>query len=89
MADGTLLAAFATNTPVADSNIGTATLPQSRYKFRLYSLKQSGALWFADQPLTPGLSNNPTGAGVIQYVNGQLVTNTGALWEYEPVEVRT
>jgi len=89
MADGTLLAAFATNTPSADSNIGTDTLPQSRYKFRLYSLKQSGALWFADQPLTPGLSNNATGAGVVQYVNGQLVTNTGALWEYEPVEVRS
>ena len=36
--------------------------------------------------LTPGLSNSP-GGNVIQFVNGQLVTNTGALWELYPVEV--
>ncbi len=87
MSDGSLVAAFATNTTVVDSNVGTATSPQSRYKFRLYSLKKSGTLWFADQPLTAGLSNNPAGS-VVQYVNGVLVTNSGALWEIDPVEVR-
>ena len=88
MSDGSLVAAFATNTTAADSNIGTFTSPQSRYKFRLYSLKHTGAFWFADQPLTPGLSNNVVDGKVIQYVNGQLVTNNGALWELDPVEVR-
>jgi len=88
MSDGSLIAAFATNTTAFDSNSGTITLPQSRYKFRLYSLKQTGNLWFADQPLTTGLSNSPSGQ-VVQYVNGILVTNTGPLWELDPVEVRT
>ncbi|HSU53362.1 MAG TPA: hypothetical protein VLT36_04820, partial [Candidatus Dormibacteraeota bacterium] len=87
MSDGSLIASFATNTTSLDGNIGTATAPQSRYKFRLYSLQKSGSLWFANTPLTPGLSNSPTGQ-VIQYVKGQLVTNTGPLWELEPVEVR-
>ena len=88
MSDGSLVAAFATNTTAADSNIGTFTSPQSRYKFRLYSLKHTGGLWFADKPLTSGLSNNVVDGKVIQYVNGQLVTNNGALWELDPVEVR-
>src|ERR1051326_5314328 len=88
MTDGSLVAAFATNTTVADSNIGTPTAPQSRYKFRLYSLKQTGGQWFADQPLTSGLSNSVSGQ-VVQYVNGLLVTNSGALWELDPVEVRS
>jgi hypothetical protein len=88
MSDGTLVAAFATNTPSLDSNIGTATLPQSRFKFRLYALKQSGGIWLADKPLTAGLSNSPSGQ-VVQYVSGQLVTNSGPLWEYSCVEIRT
>jgi len=89
MSDGSLVAAFATNTTTTDSNIGTASTPQSRYKFRLYSLKQTGSLWFADQPLTLGLSNNAANGQVIQYVSGRLVTNNGALWELDPVEVRS
>ena len=88
MSDGSFIASFATNTTVVDGNIGTATLPQSRYKFRLYSLKQSGGLLFANQPITGGLSNSPTGQ-VVQYVKGILVTNTGPLWELAPVEIRT
>jgi hypothetical protein len=87
MSDGTLVASFATNTPSLDSNIGTTTAPQSRFKFRLYDLKQSGPYWFADKALTPGLSNSPSGQ-VIQYMGTQLVTNTGPLWEYGPVEVK-
>jgi Hydrazine synthase alpha subunit middle domain/WD40-like Beta Propeller Repeat len=88
MSDGSLLAAFATNTPTADSNAGTVSAPQSRYPFRLYSLKQTGAVWVADKPLTPGLSNSPSGP-VVQYVNGLLVTNSGPLWEFYPVEIRS
>jgi len=87
MSDGSLVAAFATNTASTDGNVGTASAPQSKYKFRLYSLKQNGALWFANLALTSGLSNNATGP-VIQYVNGNLVTNSGALWELHPVEIR-
>ena len=87
MSDGSLVAAFATNTTQVDANIGTATAPQSRYPFRLYSLKNIGSLWFADQPLTHGLSNSVSGQ-VVQYVGSQLVTNNGALWELDPVEVR-
>src|SRR5262249_26631831 len=64
MSDGSLIAAFATNTPSADANIGTFSLPQSRYNFRLFSLKQNGSLWFADKPLTGGLSNNAANADV-------------------------
>ncbi len=88
MSDGSLVAAFATNTTGTDGNIGTATVPQSKFKFRLYSLKQTGSLWFADKPITAGLSNSPSGQ-VVQYVNGQLITNNGALWELDPAEIRT
>ena len=88
MVDGSLLAAFATNTTTVDANIGTPSAPQSRYPFRIYSLKQNGANWFADQALTPGLSNSVTGR-VVQYVKGLLVTNTGPLWELYPVEIRS
>jgi hypothetical protein len=88
MSDGSLIAAFATNTTAVDANIGTQTVPQSRYKFRLYSLKQIGTQWFADLPLTAGLSNSASGQ-VVQYVRGILTTNTGALWELDPTEVRT
>jgi len=63
MSDGSFIASFATNTTVVDGNIGTTTLPQSRYKFRLYSLKQSGGLLFANQPITGGLSNSPHRTG--------------------------
>jgi len=45
-------------------------------------LKKSGTTWAADLPLTIGLSNN-----VSFYVDGQLTTYNGPLWEYNPVEV--
>jgi len=86
LSDGALVAAFTTNATAADANLGTFTLPQPRFHFRLYSLTNSGGAWFANVPLTAGLSNSP-GSSVVQYVNGQLVTNTGALWELYPVEV--
>jgi len=86
LSDGALVAAFTTNANAADSNIGTFTLPQPRFHFRLYSLSNIGGVWFTNVPLTTGLSNSASGS-VVQYVNGQLVTNTGALWELYPVEV--
>ncbi|HXI70450.1 MAG TPA: hypothetical protein VNN22_08865 [Verrucomicrobiae bacterium] len=86
LSDGVLVAAFTTNANAADSNIGTFTLPQPRFHFRLYSLTNIGGVWFTNVPLTTGLSNSASGS-VVQYVNGQLVTNTGALWELYPVEV--
>jgi hypothetical protein len=88
LSDGSLVAAFTTNAAVADANVGTTTLPQPRYRFRLYSLQFSGGSWTANQALTSGLSNSASGP-VIQYVNGQLITNSGALWELFPVEVRS
>jgi hypothetical protein len=88
MSDGSLVAAFATNTPTPDSNIGSANSPVSKYNFRITSLKKVGTIWIADQPLTKGSSNSPSGQ-VSQYVNGQLVTYTGPLWELYPTEIRT
>src|SRR4051812_86392 len=82
MSDGSLLASFAAGTSTVDTNIGTVTAPRSKYGFRLYTLKKSGTTWVADQPLTSGLSNN-----VSFYVDGQLTTYNGPLWEYNPVEV--
>ncbi len=88
MSDGSFVAAFATNTSLVDTNIGTVSAPLSRYNFRLFTLKQTGSQWFADKPLTTGLSNSLTGQ-VVQYVRGVLVTNSGALWELDPVEIRS
>src|SRR5207247_576181 len=76
LSDGALVAAFTANATLADTNTGTFTLPQPRYHFRLYSLTNSGGLWFTNASLTSGLSNSPSGS-VVQYVNSQLVTNTG------------
>jgi hypothetical protein len=86
LSDGSLVAAFTANASVSDGNTGTFTLPQPRYRFRLCSLTNVGGAWFTNQLLTSGSSNSPSG-NVIQYVNGQLVTNSGALWELNPVEV--
>ena len=89
MSDGSLVAAFTTNATTTDSNLGTATAPRARYNFRLYTLQATSGVWYASQPLTPGLSNNAATGSVIQYIKGQLVTNSGALWELDPVEVRS
>ena len=85
MSDGNLVAAFSPNSSSVDANIGTVSLPQSRYNFRLYTLLQSGGLWFTNLPLV----TNVVSSTVIQYANGNLVTNTGPFWELDPVEVRS
>jgi hypothetical protein len=81
MTDGALVAAY-TPAPALDSNIGTASSPKSRYSFRLMTLVKSGSFWTTNQYLTPGLTN------LVGYFGGPLlITNTGALWELQPVEV--
>jgi hypothetical protein len=86
LSDGSLVAAFTANANASDANTGTFSLPQPRFHFRLCSLTNISGAWSTNQPLTSGLSNSPSGS-VVQFVNGQLVTNTGALWELYPVEV--
>jgi hypothetical protein len=86
LSDGALVAAFTGNATSSDANTGTFTAPQPRFRFRLCSLTNSSTAWFTNATLTSGLSNSTSGL-VIQYVNGQLVTNSGALWELYPVEV--
>ena len=88
LGDGTLVASFTANATNADANIGSSTLPVPRFNFRLYTLQFSGGVWTTNIPVTAGLSNS-VGGSVAQFVNGQLVTNNGALWELFPVEIRS
>lgn len=88
MSDGTLIAAF-TSTPgsALDTNIGTAAFPDALYKFRLAVLAtnvSSGGFFTTNRFLTGGLTN------VVSYWDGATrVTHTNALWELQPVEVRS
>jgi hypothetical protein len=87
MSDGSLIAAF-TATPTSfnfgwDTNTGTASLPVSQYHFRLMTLQPSGSTWTTNQTITSGLTNV-----AIYWDGATLVTNTGPLWELQPVEVR-
>ncbi|MEY4384918.1 MAG: hypothetical protein RLY20_201 [Verrucomicrobiota bacterium] len=85
MSDGALIAAA---TPVSgfDSNLGTASLPKSAYNFRLMLLTNNPSTpiymtnqFLIDTPLT----------NVATYWDGTTrVTQSNALWELQPVEVR-
>ncbi len=81
LGNGALVAAY-TPAGAADSNIGTAANPKSRYNFRLMTLQKSGATWTTNQYLTPGLTNAAT-----WWSGNTLVTQTNGLWELQPVEV--
>lgn len=81
MSDGTLIAAH-TSEVMSDTNLGTRANPNYRYKFRLRSLKLSGATYVADQLLTPGFTKS-----VSWYDPDVLVSYNGPLWELDPVEV--
>ncbi len=90
MADGKLISAV---TPISiypggfDTNLGTATFPKSAYNFRLTLLTNSAAspFYFTNQFLiSNSLSNN-----AIYWVGTTRVTHTNALWELQPVEVRS
>ncbi len=88
MSDGTLIAAF-TSTPGSqlDTNVGTAAFPDAIYKFKLAILAtnvSSGGFFTTNRFLTSGLTN------VVSYWDGSTrVTHTNALWELQPVEVRS
>ena len=81
MSNGVLVAVH-TTTSVNDTNIGTTANPMSRYDFRLKTLKSSGPYFVPDKLLTSGFTNTFS-----YYVGATLVTNSGALWELDPVEV--
>lgn len=83
LADGTVIAAHTTETR-PDSNTGSRETPASRYAFRLKRLVQgSNGHWLAGQPLTSGISETIT-----FWDPDVLVTYSGLLWEWQPVEVR-
>ncbi|MBK8814765.1 MAG: hypothetical protein IPN42_04305 [Methylococcaceae bacterium] len=83
LSDGSMVSAHTFNT-YADKNLGTTANPQSRYDYRLRTLKQQpNGVWVADQPLTNGIKK-----AVSYYDPDTLVSYTGDLWELQPVEVK-
>ena len=83
LADGTILVAHTTETR-PDPNTGSRAQPGSRYAFRLKTLVQGGSgYWTAGLPLTSGISETLT-----FWDPDVLVTYSGELWEWQPVEVR-
>jgi len=85
MSDGTLVSVFTDSANGAwDVNTGTASLPVSKFHFRLYTLTNSGALWKTNQSLTgSGITNT-----AIYWDGATLVTNSAVMWELQPVEFR-
>jgi len=87
MSDGTLVAVFtdaANGIPAGvDTNIGTVTMPVSKYHFRLMTLTNSGTFLGTNQFLTGGIQSTS-----IFWQANILVTNIATLWELQPVEVR-
>lgn len=89
LSDGSMLAAHTFETR-QDRNEGTTSpdfanaYPQSRYAFRLRTLKkQANGVWTADQPLTNGIFKD------ISYYSPDTLTHySNALWELQPVEVK-
>lgn len=82
LSSGQIIAAHTAETR-ADANEGTRANPLSRYDFRMKTLKVSGSVFVADQPLTQGISKS------ISYWDPDvLVSYNGLLWELDPVEVR-
>ncbi|MEZ4674026.1 MAG: hypothetical protein R2932_07245 [Caldilineaceae bacterium] len=83
LADGTLIVAHTSETR-SDTNTGSREAPASRYAFRLKTLVQgSNGYWTAGAPLTNGISETIT-----FWDPDVLVTYSGPLWEWQPVEVR-
>jgi hypothetical protein len=81
MTDGALVASY-TTAPNLDANFGSAAAPKSTYNFRLMKLTNVAGNFTTNAYLTPGITNF-----VGYYVGAQLVTNTSALWELQPVEI--
>ena len=83
LTDGSMVSAH-TSTPYADRNEGDTANPQSRYDYRIRTLKKlASGVWVADQPLTNGIPES-----VSYYNPDTLVTYNGNLWELQPVEVK-
>ena len=89
LSDGTLLAAHTFETR-QDKNEGTTSAdyahsyPQSRYSFRLRTLKkQANGVWTVDKPLTKGIYKD-----ISYYSPDSLTHYSSALWELQPVEVK-
>ena len=87
MSDGTIVAVYSdavNSTPGYDTNIGTLTLPVSRYHFRLTTLTTNATAFLGtNQFLTGGIQSTS-----IFWQGNILVTNVATLWELQPVEVR-
>jgi hypothetical protein len=86
MSDGKLIAAFSdavSGLSGWDTNIGTATLPISKYHFRLAFLTNNGVVFGTNQLLTGGIQSTS-----VFWQGSILVTNSATLWELQPVEVR-
>lgn len=84
LSDGSVIAVH-TSATQQDSNTGSRENPQSRYSFRLQTLKAgANGSQVADQFLTPGISKN-----LSWWDPDVKVTYNGPLWELQPVEVRT
>ncbi len=83
LSDSTLIAAHTTETR-KDSNEGSRTSPQSRYAFKLKNIVSSNGTQTAGSAVIPGGINK-----TISYWDpDQLVSYSGPLWEWQPVEVR-
>ncbi|MDB6026805.1 MAG: hypothetical protein JWM68_3028 [Verrucomicrobiales bacterium] len=85
MSDGTLISVFTDTVNNGwDTNIGTASMPLSKFHFRLYTMVPSGILWTTNLTLTGGGIQNTS----IYCDGAMLVTNSATMWELQPVEVR-
>ncbi len=86
MSDGKLIAAVTPATTI-DTNLGTDTFPKSSYDFRLMLLTTNGSAPYftTNQFLLPAPLTN-----IATYWAGTTrVTQSNALWELQPVEVRS
>ncbi len=83
LSNGKLVASHTTNTR-ADSNIGSAASPVSRYDFRLKLLAQGGTYFTPSTTLTSGITKS-----VSFWDPDTLVSYNGPLWEMMPVEVKS
>ncbi len=83
MANGVLVAAYATGTSGADVNQGNAAFPKTAYSYRLVSLTNAASgFWTNEMFLTTPFTN------IVSYWSGNtLVTHTNGLWVMQPVEV--
>ena len=82
LSSGKLMASHTANT-FNDKNLGTGSQPQSRFDFRLKTLKLSGNVWVSDSLITNSISKSVT-----YWDPNQSVSYNGVLWEIDPVEVR-